>query len=172
MPAMNISSKSCFSHRTTSVPVSRSETHRTLQSPILWVHYESLGPENPALQTYPGTPAVFVFDRMLIEQQQFSYKRVAFLYECLLELPVTIRQGDVVAEVLDFARRHAADGIVTSQAVDPRLRVFCNAFRDTLPVIILEPEPFVSLPSPVPLGRFNRYWRSVESLVWQNFEYI
>ena len=137
--------------------------------PILWVHSEGLGPKNPALQKYPVTPAIFVFDRFLIEQGRFSRKRLAFLYECLLELPVTIRQGDVVAEVLSFARRHAADIIITSQAVDPRLKAFCRALEDTLPVIILEPEPFVLLPSSVHLSRFSHYWRDAQSLAWQDF---
>ena len=137
--------------------------------PILWVHSEGLGPKNPALQEHPNTPAIFVFDRFLIEQGRFSRKRLAFLYECLLELPVTIRQGDVVAEVLRFARRHAADTIITSQAVDPRLKTFCKALEDTIPVVVLEPEPFVSLSPSIYLNRFSHYWRYAQSLVWQDF---
>ena len=34
----------------------------TFQRPILWIHEEALGANNPALQAWPEAPAVFVFD--------------------------------------------------------------------------------------------------------------
>ena len=93
----------------------------TFQRPILWIHEEALGPANPALQDYPDAAAVFVFDEAWIREQRISRKRLGFLYESCLELPVTLRKGDVAAEVLRFAERHGADGVVTSRPVDPRL---------------------------------------------------
>ena len=92
-----------------------------LQRPIVWVHEGALGQSNAALEDCPEAPALFVFDQAWIQQQRISRKRLGFLYECCLELPVTIRKGDVAAEVLAFAERHGADGVVTSGAVDPRL---------------------------------------------------
>ena len=110
-----------------------------MQRPILWIHGEALGPANPALLAHPGRPAVFVFDSALLagrspttgdpaapEPQPVSLKRIGFLYECLLELPVTLRHGDVAAEVLAFARAHGADGIVTSAGTDPRVAAICE----------------------------------------------
>ena len=38
-----------------------------------------------------------------------------------------------------------------------------------LPLIILDPEPFVELPRPPRLGRFSRYWREAERVVWEGF---
>ena len=150
-----------------------------MQRPILWIHGEALGPANPALQAYPGQPAVFVFDAELLAgrspttgdpagtaPQAVSLKRIGFLYECLLELPVSLRHGDVVAEVLAFARAHGADGIVTSAGTDPRVEGICQALEQELPVEVLEPEPFVELDGKVDLGRFSRYWRRAEREVW------
>ena len=71
-----------------------------------------------ALQDHPKAPALFVFDQAWIEAQSISRKRLGFLYECALELPLTLRKGDVVEEVLAFAKRHGADGVVTSGPVD------------------------------------------------------
>ena len=135
-------------------------------NPVLWIHGEALGPANPALVAHPGAPAVFVFDRELIAQAGLSLKRLAFLYECLLELPVTLRHGDVAQEVLAFARRHGADGVVTSAAVDPRFAVLRERIAAQLPLQVLEPEPFVALPEPVDLRRFSRYWRRAEPVLW------
>ena len=34
---------------------------------------------------------------------------------------------------------------------------------------LLEPDPFVSMPRPPRLGRFSRYWRDAEPVVWDGF---
>ena len=152
-----------------------------MQNPILWIHGEALGPANPALQAYPGRPAVFVFDSELLagrspttgdpasSSRPVSLKRIGFLYECLLELPVSLRKGDVATEVLAFARTHGADGIVTSAGTDPRVEGICQRLEQELPVQVLTPEPFVELEGRVDLGRFSRYWRRAEREVWASW---
>ena len=141
----------------------------TLQRPILWVHEEALGPNNPALRAWPDAPALFVFDTLWIQQQRISRKRLGFLYENALELPLTLRKGDVAAEVIAFAQRHDADGVVTSTAVDPRLQRIADAIDAELPLQELEPDAFVELPRPPRLGRFSRYWREAEPVVWESY---
>ena len=152
------------------------------RSPILWIHGEALGPANPVWKRHPGRPAVFVFDRELIAGRTLtgggepraphpvSLKRLGFLHECLQELPVTLRVGEVAEEVIAFARRHGADGVVTSQAVDPRFALLLGRIAAVLPVGVLEPEPFVVLGEtadrPIDLGRFSRYWKVAEAAVW------
>ena len=140
-----------------------------MQNPILWIHDEALGPANPALRAWPEAPALFVFDSDWIRTERISRKRLGFLYEAALELPVTLRKGDVAAEVLAFAQRHGADGVVTSTAVDPRLQRIAQAIEAELPLQELEPDPFVDMPRPPRLGRFSRYWREAEPVVWEAY---
>lgn len=140
-----------------------------LSNPIVWVHEEALGPANPALEDCPQAPALFVFDDDWIKAQSISRKRLGFLYECVLELPLILRRGDVVAEVLAFAKRFDADGVVTSGAVDPRLNRYASRINRELPLWILDGDPFVELPRPPRLGRFSRYWREAEAVVWEGF---
>jgi deoxyribodipyrimidine photo-lyase len=96
--------------------------------------------------------------------------RLRFLRECLAELPVEEREGDVAAEVLAAATAAGADGIVTSQAVDPRFAWISQRLGQALPLRVLEPEPFVDLPQQgrgaPDLRRFSRYWRKAEPWVW------
>lgn len=156
-----------------------------MQQPILWIHGEALGPANPALQAFPGRPAVFVFDTELLAGRSattgspapvapapVSLKRIGFLYECLLELPVTLRRGDVAAEVLAFAQRHGADGVVTCEATDPRFGWIVERMAAALPVRVLPVPPFVpdGPAQPFDLKRFGRYWRRAEPLVWQAWD--
>ncbi|MDB4683064.1 hypothetical protein OAF05_00255 [bacterium] len=139
------------------------------RKPILWVHEEALGPANPALQDYPDAPGLFVFDDAWIQEQAISRKRIGFLYESALSLPLTLRRGDVASEVLRFAQRHGADAVVTSAVVDPRLQRIAAAIDRELPLWMLDPDPFVSLAKPPRLGRFSRYWREAEAVVWEGF---
>ena len=140
-----------------------------MKRPILWIHEEALGPTNPALRAWPQAPALFVFDTEWIERSRISRKRLGFLYETALELPLTLRKGDVAAEVLAFAQRHRADGVVTSTGVDPRLQQIAEAIKTVLPLQELDPDPFVELPRPPRLGRFSRYWREAEPVVWESY---
>ncbi len=63
-----------------------------------------------------------------------------------LELPLTLRKGDVVQEVLAFAQRHGADGVVTSAPVAPRVNRYATRINRELPLWILDGDPFVELP--------------------------
>ena len=159
-----------------------------LQRPLVWVHGEALGPANPALRAHPQAPALFVFDRELIagrtattggqtragdreaEPAPLAAGRLRFLRECVAELPVEVREGDVAAELLAAAAAHGCDGIVTSRAVDPRFTAIATRLAAALPLRILEAEPFVDLPLQGPgapdLGRFSRYWKKAEPRVW------
>ena len=51
----------------------------TFQRPILWIHEEALGANNPALQAWPEAPAMFVFDTRWIQDARISRKRLGFL---------------------------------------------------------------------------------------------
>jgi deoxyribodipyrimidine photo-lyase len=152
--------------------------------PLLWLHGEALGTANPALRAHPGAPALFVFDTALIEGRTattgghaagappvpLAPGRLRFLRECLAELPVRVREGDVARELLAAAAERGADAIVTSRAVDPRFRLIAARLAAELPFRVLEPEPFVDLPlegaGAPDLRRFSRYWRRAEPLVW------
>ena len=148
-----------------------------LRRPIVWVHDGALSPENPALKAWPGAPAVFVFDRLHSRsasegngEPPWSLKRLLFVYECLLELPVTIRPGDGAEAVLAFARRCGADGVVSSGSVDPHVLRIQAQIRSELPLQVLEPEPFVHLSPDQERhqpSRFSGHWRRTVEEVWR-----
>jgi deoxyribodipyrimidine photo-lyase len=132
-------------------------------SPIVWIHGDCLSPYGPALTACPGAPAIFVFDTALLAERRVSLKRVVFLYECLLELPVTIRRGDVAAQVLSFAGEHGADEVMTTASPSPRFAAISRAIASRIALRALPVAPFVSPRAPLDLARFARYWRAVEA---------
>lgn len=138
------------------------ETHQT----IVWVHGDNLNPNNPALRDNPDAPAIFVFDDELLTQWGIALKRITFMYECLLELPVVIRRGDIATEVTQFAKSHGAGRIVTAESPSPRFRTTCKAIAGSMPsgsrLEVLKIAPFVDYDGYIDLKRFSRYWRTVE----------
>lgn len=133
-----------------------------LSRPIVWLHGDNLSPHSPALLAAANAPALWVWDDALLARARISLKRVLFLYECLLELPVTIRRGEVAAEILRFAAEHKADGVLTNVTPAPGFAAIRRRLEQTLPVVALaEAEAFVTPPVGLDLRRFSRYWRKV-----------
>ena len=135
-----------------------------LKNPIIWVHGDNLHQQSSAFRRYPNAPAIFVFDQPTLNLYDLSLKRVMFLYESLLELPVEIRIGRTVADVLTFAREHQADGIITmtSEAVGFRRRV--QKLRAHLPVQVLSDRAIVDDEQAYDLRRFMRFWNQVRGV--------
>jgi len=133
---------------------------------IVWIHADNLSPENPVLRAAPGAPAIFVWDDELLLDWRISLKRIVFIYECLLELPVTIRRGDVARELVEFAHAHYANRILTAASPRPRHREICRRVAGLMPkgsrLEVLDEEPFVAYEGKIDLKRFSRYWNTVK----------
>lgn len=133
---------------------------------VVWVHGDALSPENPALQAEPAMPAIFVWDEELLRSQAISLKRVVFIYECLLELPVTIRRGDVAQQVAAFAREHGAGRVCTSSSPAPRFHQIAARLDQQFAVKIYPQAPFFDYDRPLDLRRFSRYWQVAQRYVF------
>ncbi|WP_298814973.1 hypothetical protein [Chloroflexus sp.] len=134
-------------------------------SAIVWLHGDSLSPNDPALLANPEAPAIFVFDEPFLAAAQLSFKRLFFLYECALEAIAgragSIRRGVVVDEVRAFAAEHRALTAHVTASVAPRFQRYVTGLRAAgLQVVIHEPQPFVSWRGEPP-RRFSAFWRRV-----------
>lgn len=126
---------------------------------VVWVHGDCLRPSNPAIVTAPDAPAIFVFDDDLLDGTGTTLKRIVFMYECLLEMPVTIRRGDVAEQVLAFAGEHAAGQVLTTPSPSPRFIEIHDRIAASFPVTIVPEVPFIAYDGRLDLKRFSRYWR-------------
>ncbi len=127
---------------------------------IQWLHPDALH------LLEPGLPAIFVFDEDEIEAEAWSLKRIQFLYESLLELPVEIARGNVCMEVARFAAEQQADTVIVEDSVNPRFAVQLRELRKSLRVDLRPPEPFVDYRGTLDLKRFARYWKRVEPILF------
>lgn len=131
-----------------------------MSNPILWIHGDCLRTTNPALLHYPQAPAVFVWDDALLKDYRISLKRLVFIYESLLELPVTILRGSVPEQVCAFAEQHQASHIVTSASIAPRFAEHLKQMQKSYHVKVVAEEVFVDIPSHTDIRRFSRYWQA------------
>ncbi len=133
---------------------------------IVWLHADNLNPNNAALRAASDSPAVFVWDDELLKAWKISLKRIVFIYECLLELPVTIRRGDVALEVAAFAQEHSVRRILTMASPSPRHKLICQRIMQQMPkgsrLEVLRDPAFVDTNKSIDLKRFSRYWNAVK----------
>ncbi|MTJ11103.1 deoxyribodipyrimidine photo-lyase [Anabaena sp. UHCC 0187] len=138
-----------------------------MNKPVIWINGDCLSPQNPALQAYPQAPALWVWDDALIGEWQIGLKRLTFIYECLLELPVEIRRGNVAAEVLAFAKEHNTNLVVTTDSPSPRFDDICHQIEKSVKLEVLAREPFFEYDEYIDLKRFSRYWKVAQKYVFQ-----
>ncbi|AZB72146.1 hypothetical protein [Synechococcus elongatus] len=138
-----------------------------MSQPIVWIHGDDLSPQNPALLRYPQAPALWVWDDQLLQEWQISLKRIVFIYECLLELPVTIRRGDPVQELQRFAQTHGADRLATTDSPSPRFNQIADAIEADLDLEICDGPEFAAIEGYVDLKRFSRYWKTAQQWAFE-----
>ena len=137
------------------------------QEAVVWVPGDCLNPYGPALQAYPGAPAIWVWDDELLGQWQISLKRITFIYECLLELPVVIRRGNIPEEVANFARENGANRIAVAESPSPRFKSICQQLQELgFETRLHGVDPFINFEGSLDLKRFSRYWRVAQKYVF------
>ena len=135
---------------------------------VVWIHGDALSPTNPALAANPDAPALFVWDEELINRYNLSLKRMVFMYECLLEMNVEIRRGNVAVELARFAKEHGANEIITTETVAPRFHQIASALsRANFRITVHRVTPFIDTDTHFDLKRFSRYWRKAQRLASQ-----
>ncbi len=129
---------------------------------LIWLHPDCLGVDNPAFVRYPKAKAMFVFDEAEIDAEQWTLKRIVFIYETLLEMECSIERGDVVEKLIEAG----ASKIVTVAGVSPRFRELAAKLQTRLTLEILPAVEFVDYCGSLDLKRFSRYWKRVEPVLF------
>ena len=133
---------------------------------LVWIHGDALSPLAPALLAYPDAPAIYIWDDALLETYQLSLKRLQFLYECLLELPVAIHRGDPVMELTRLARAAGRTVIATTHSVAPKFKAICSALEASgLTVHVFAQPPFAQHSEGFDLRSHASYYRVARASV-------
>ncbi len=142
---------------------------RATGTPLVWIHTDNLDPETTICRQWPQSPAVFVWDTHWLTTQKITLKRIVFIAECLQSMPghLEIRFGDPATEVLAAAREQGAGSVVMQRTPDPRLIEAATHLEHVMPVVMIDPPPFVEGTREFDLKRFSRYWKRAQSSAMQ-----
>ena len=146
---------------------------KPVRQPLIWVHAGSLNPKQEALRRYPEAPVVFVWDEEWLERDRVSAKRLAFVAECLREMPermwiARVERGGLAELLRGLCARLGADGVVAQETAEAVVRMrgepvgwvreprFCDGTEEL---------------GELDLRRFSRFWQRVQRRAMQSSGY-
>lgn len=129
--------------------------------PLVWLHEYALSV--PPVETLGRPPEscrfVHIWDDAVLRGKNYSLKRLAFIYQSLLTLPVDILSGDT----LDVLKGDTAQQILIPEAVDPFIHdIAARLAADGKTVTWVEAAPFALLKRDRQISRFFQYWKQAE----------
>ena len=138
--------------------------------PLIWVHDDALGAEQPIFRQYPDAPAAYVFDDAVIDYRGYGIKRLGFISECLADLAVDTYRGDTVAALKALAADNGTKTIAMMATPCPALKEIARELTETLTVKQIPNTPLVLLTEEPDLKRFSRYWRQAQKSAFNSAE--
>ncbi|MEM1282723.1 MAG: hypothetical protein AAGG81_04135 [Chlamydiota bacterium] len=127
---------------------------------IFWVHEDSLNAGFKGFEEVSS--AIFVWDNNYFQQMNYSLKRLVFIYETLLELPIEIWEGNTV-EVLE--EQSKSKGVYVVATPNPLLQSYISELSKKVNVSIVKDEPFVENDLDEDYTRFFPYWNRIRNRV-------
>ncbi len=124
----------------------------------IWLHEDSLSLDHPVF-SHASEPscAVFIWDDAYFERQNYSLKRLTFIYECLIGLQerVAVYQGDTET----LLRNICVDGkLYVADTPNPIFLEIIGKIAQNNVVEIVKDKPFINAPDDVDMTRFFRFW--------------
>ncbi len=136
----------------------------TSTRPLVWLTLDSIASTSPAAAAFPDAPRLFVFDPAWFAAERPSLKRLAFIFDCLADVPdAAVAWGDPRVIVPKRARAGGCNGVAVADTPCPRVRASAAAIAADLPVVVVEPTRFCDRSRVDDLGRFSRYWNRIRS---------
>ena len=127
---------------------------------MIWLHEDALRSTHPVFARAPeGTPAFYIWDEAYLREMDYSFHRLVFIYESLVELPVTILRGTFDTCLPALAAQND-NRVWTAETPNPGLRGVMESLSGRgVNVSVVSDVPFVTLREEPDLHRFSRYWR-------------
>ena len=135
---------------------------------LVWLHEDALRQDHP-VYTAAGEDVIsyFFWDENYLQEMDYGFKRLVFIYETLCELPVNIIHGSTVEGLSKLAENQSCEKIYMPATSNPVLQEIIAELQHRLPVVVVEETPFVSLTKDLDIKRFFRYWKKAKKLAMQ-----
>ena len=101
---------------------------------------------------------VFIFDEDYLNQTQYSFKRIVFIYECLKQIDCEIYKG-ATKEVIDHL---APKKIFIPNTINPFFNKTYSKLSKAYQIEIINQTKLIELENQPDLKRFFRYWNKAK----------
>ena len=125
---------------------------------LLLVHDKALRSGLDVYEASESFKAVHIWDDEYYRSQRYSLKRLVFIYETLLDLPLEIIHGNT----LDILSKENFDHIVIPYSGDQVLKTLFSKIEKIKTVQYLFETSFVNLDRAVEFKRFFKYWNQAK----------
>ena len=125
---------------------------------LLLVHDKALRFGWESYQASEKFKAIHIWDDEYYRAQRYSLKRLVFIYETLLDLPLEIIHG----KTLDILSEENSDHIVIPYSGDQVLKDLFSEIEKIKTVHYLFETPFVNLDRTIEFKRFFKYWNQAK----------
>ena len=125
---------------------------------LLLIHDKALRFGFGAYEASEKFKAIHIWDDEYYRAQRYSLKRLVFIYETLLDLPLEIIHG----KTLDILSKENHDHIVIPYSGDQALKNLFSKIEKIKTVHYLFETSFVNLDRTVEFKRFFKYWNQAK----------
>ncbi len=136
---------------------------------VIWLHDEALRLSHPVFSAAPScTKALFIWDDTYLRESDFSLKRLVFICEALCELSCEVIQGKTLS-VLQELGIHT---LYVPYSNSPFVKNIILELSKIMQVLVVEDEPFVTLPESSDFKRFFQYWNRAQKTAFMQNGYL
>lgn len=129
---------------------------------IIWLHDSALRLTHPVFKTAPeNSKRIYIWDDEYLKSENYSLKRLVFIYETVCSLEVEIIRGDTKSILSQFDSK-----IYVAATPNITLQTIISDFAKTKSVIVVPEEQFVVIKSNKEFSRFFNYWSQAKNSVF------
>lgn len=126
---------------------------------LILLHEESLRMSHPVFNEAPiGTQVIYIWDDAYLQRNEYSLKRLIFIYETLSAMDLEIYQGDTH----QILQEMNPSMLYIPSTSHPLLIEMIHLIHQVLPVSMVADEPFVQLDKTQEFKRFFQYWNQAQ----------
>ena len=131
---------------------------------LLYIHDKGLGDNQPIFSRMtPDSKALFIWDDAYFKKRNYSLKRLVFIYETLISMPVEIVHG----KTLEIVKEIAPKKVITPYTPDLELRLLIREMSREFELEFVYPKAFAHIDDKFDFTRFFKYWNKAKKTAFQ-----
>lgn len=129
---------------------------------IVLLNEDNLSAKHPVFDVAAQTgeyQTLFIFDDSYLEQEQYSLKRIVFIYECLQDIECSIFKGSII----DILTSKKPEKVFISYSPNPYFKNITEEIKALCDTEIVAHKDVISTKTDKRFTRFFPYWKHIKN---------